>query len=76
MEEAIETVWSTRDPRETTGKRARIIVIAGDRVMFATVETKHGYCVFLEPHEPDWRQFVGDTDEWPGWFWSPAPRRT
>ena len=69
------SVWSTDDPREHVNKRDRIIVIAGDRVMFADVETKHGYGVFLEPGEVDARRYVGEDEAWPGWFWARAPRR-
>lgn len=69
------TVWMTADPREHIGKRGRIIVIAGDRVMFAEVETKHGYCVFLEPGEPDARRIVAEVDAWPAWYWTPVPSR-
>lgn len=69
------TVWSTDDPREHINKRARIVVIAGDRVMLADVETKHGYGVFLEPNDPDFRRYVAEDEPWPGWFWASAPRR-
>lgn len=69
------TVWQTADPREHIGKRARIITIVGNAVMFAEVETKHGYCVFLEPGDPDSRRFVAEDEEWPGWYWAVAPSR-
>lgn len=70
------TLWSTRDPRETINKRARIIVIAGHRVVFGEVETKHGYCVSLDHNDPDERRFVAEDEPWPGWFWAFAPRRS
>lgn len=73
--ESPRSVWSTDDPREHINKRDRIIVIAGDRVMFADVETKHGYGVFLEPREVDARKYVGEDEQWPGWFWALAPSR-
>jgi hypothetical protein len=73
--EGAPQTWSTRDPRETIGKRARIVVIAGDRVAVGNVETKHGYFISLDHNDPDERRFVGEDESWPGWFWSRMPSR-
>lgn len=69
------SVWSTQDPREVIGKRASIVVVTGTQVMFAEVETKHAYCVFLEPSDPDFRRFVAEDEPWPDWFWTTTPQR-
>lgn len=67
--------WSTSDPREQPRKRQRIVVIAGDRVVFADVETEHGYSVCLDHNDRDFRRFVGEDEVWPGWYWTICPAK-
>jgi len=67
--------WSKEDPREHPTKGRIVVVTHNDLVMLGNVETKHGYCVFLYPNDPDFRRFVAEDESWPGWYWVNAPHR-
>lgn len=72
------TNWFKDDPRYHIGKRAKIIIYddAKNRVRLASVDTKNVYCVFINEWQPDERNLIRESEDWPkGWVWTYLPKK-
>lgn len=67
--------WYTNDPRESIGKRDKIVIVdlALNLFSIADVETKNAYCIWTSFIE---KPFINADNEWPAsWLWTFYPNR-
>lgn len=68
--------WSNTDPRDRYSytNHIGIIVLTPDDIFSASIETKHGWNIFLNRRLKDMRQIVLVDESWPPeWKWIRGP---